>query len=358
MVKVMQISRFDENNDVIKAIMSTKFQHYFIQIPEPLHNKHPLRYIGIKLKALKMLIRIKPNVLIIHNYQGLPYGLLLLLLSKLLKIKTIMQFETDDTMFPRKDLPLKQYLIKLFRMPFIILTAKLADRLQVFTQWEVEMLSEKCRVNESKIRTIPYGTDFEIGTTKKENFILSVARWFERKNLHTILRVFKEVSELKEYLLLICGRFESENYRQYIMKLVDELNLNNKVKFLGFVPDEELKMLYRKAKLFYFPSKMETFGRVYVEAMASGTPIVAMKNSAVQYVVKDGVTGFLRNDEEGQKEAILKLLTDERLYEEMQKNCLKEAEKYRWENVIKRWERLIEELMGLENDKYMRRTTG
>ncbi|HHI00596.1 MAG TPA: hypothetical protein ENL40_03850, partial [Thermococcus litoralis] len=182
MVKVMQISRFDENNDVIKAIMSTKFQHYFIQIPEPLHNKHPWRYIGIKLGALRMLLRTKPNVLIIHNYQGLPYGLLLLLLSKLLKIKTIMQFETDDSMFPRKDLPLKQYLIKLFRMPFIILTAKLADRLQVFTQWEVEMLSEKCRVNESKIRTIPYGTDFEIGTTKKENFILSVARWFERKN--------------------------------------------------------------------------------------------------------------------------------------------------------------------------------
>ena len=50
-------------------------------------------------------------------------------------------------------------------------------------------------------------------------------------------------------------------------------------------------------------------------------------------------------------------MTDEKLYKEMQENCLKEAEKYRWKNVIRKWERLIGELMGVEKDKYMR-TTG
>ena len=39
-------------------------------------------------------------------------------------------------------------------------------------------------------------------------------------------------------------------------------------------------------------------------------------------------------------------MTDEKLYKEMRENCLKEAEKYRWENVIRRWERLIKELVG------------
>ena len=89
------------------------------------------------------------------------------------------------------------------------------------------------------------------------------------------------------------------------------------------------------------PSKLETFGVVFVEAMASGTPIVAMKNSAVQYVVKDGITGFLRNTEDGQKEAILRLLNDEELYRKMQENCLKEASKYCWSNIIEEWERVI-----------------
>jgi len=342
-VKVMQISRFDKENDVIRAIASTSSCHFFMQIYEPLYGK-PWKYIGIKCKSVKELIKIKPDVLIIHNYQGLPFGLLLLLISKLLGIKTIMQFECDNTMFPRKIFPLKQLFIKVLRFPFIVLTAKIADRLQVFTQWEVDILSKF--VDESKTWIIPYGMDFEIGTMEKDNFILSVARWDDRKNLHMIIQTFKKVVELKKDINLVAsGSFRNEKYRDYIKRLVAELGLNGKIEFLGFVSDEKIRELYKKAKIFYLPSKMETFGRVYVEAMASGTPIVAMKISAVQYVVKDGVTGFLRNTEDEQKEAILKLLTDEKLYREMQKNCLKEAERYKWENVTKEWEKLIEELV-------------
>ena len=155
--------------------------------------------------------------------------------------------------------------------------------------------------------------------------------------------------------VILCreGRFETgEGYEGMIKKLLDELDLGDNVKFLDFVLDKEIQDLYKKAKIFYLPSKMETFGRVYAEAMASGTPIVAMKNSAVQYVVTEGMTGFLGNKEEVQKEAILKLLTDDEFYKKMQENCLKEAEKVRWESVIRGWKEVIEELT-LDSEKKM-----
>jgi glycosyltransferase involved in cell wall biosynthesis len=360
-IKVFQISRHGKDNDVINAIMSTNFEHYFYQIPEPLYNWFFWKYITTKIKALLEISKVKPDILIIHEFQGFPFGLFLLLISKILKIKTIMQFELPKEAFPSKNDNLIELIIKLARLPFIILTAKLADRLQVFTEWEVEIISKFTDVK--KTRVIPYGTDFDIGTLPKENYIFTVARWSDRKNLHTILCVFKEVCKRIDNIHLIIGgefykgryyipeegRWETgDEYRNNIMRLVHNLKIEDKIIFLDFVPNEKLKELYRKAKIFYLPSKMETFGRVYVEAMASGTPIVAMKNSAVQYVVKDGVTGFLRNTKEGQKEAILELLTNKKLYRQMQKNCLKEAEKYRWVNVIKEWEKLIRELVDGE----------
>ena len=363
-IKVFQIARH-EKTDFIKSAIVADFDYYFYRIPEPLYNYFFWRYIKAKIKVLLKILKIKPDVLIIYEFQGFPFGLILLLLAKILKIKTIMHFELPEEAFPHKNDNLAKLIIKIIRLPFIILTAKLASKLQVFTKWEVQTLSKFVKIE--KIRVIPYGTSFEIKTLPKDDYIFTVARWSDRKNLQTILRVFKSVissnnNNINIYLIIggkFCngsyyipekGKWETcKEYKDKILKLIEELELKNNIIFLGFIPKNELKMFYRKARIFYLPSKMETFGRVYVEAMASGTPIVAMKNSAVQYVVKDGVTGFLRNDEKGQKEAILKLLTDEKLYKEMQRNCLKEAKKYRWENVTKKWERLIKELVEEKN---------
>lgn len=307
-------------------------------------------------EVFKKLSHIKPDVLIIFHYFGSPFALLIMLVSKLLRIKIVTVTDFTETGLPK----IHKSPLKTIRdgIRYILLSIQLClvDAPVCFTEYEKKVLS-KIISPRNKFYIIPIGGNLEIGTSEKENYILTVSRWWsDRKNLHTILRVFSELIKEKNCRLIVVGKFHEgsyyipdenrretgEEYKQKIMNLIGDLDLKRYVDFVGVKMGKELQELYRKAKIFYLPSKNETFGLVFVEAMASGTPIVAMKNSAVQYVVKDGVTGFLRNTKEEQKEAILKLLTDGKLYSEMQENCLKEAERYRWENVIIEWEKLIE----------------
>ena len=319
-------------------------------------NKH----IG-RLSLFYEILKIKPCVLLLHGHFGSLRGLCILLMSKLLYAKTIAQPDFDEYGFPRLNHKsifddLKQFL----RYILIYLHTLLTDRIVCWTEAEKSVFVNRFTKFSNKFYVIPGGGDFTIETLEKENYILTVSGWWaDRKNLHTILKVFNEVIKQKKCKLVIIGKFiegryhvfdedryeTGEEYKKKIMGLIRDLNLEESVKFAGVVDETVKEELFKKAKIFYLPSKSETFGMVFVEAMASGTPVVAMKNSAVQYVVKDGVTGFLRNTEEGQKEAILRLLTDEKLYKQMQSDCLEEAEKYRWEVVVKEWEDLIEGLV-------------
>ncbi len=306
------------------------------------------------ITIFKKLFELKPDILIIFHHFGSPITIFLQIVSKILHIKTIIVTDFTDTGLPR----IHKSPLKTIRdiLRYILFSSQLflVDAPVCFTDYEKNVLSKMASAE--TFRIIPIGNNFEIQTSRKENYILTVSRWWsDRKNLHTSLRVFSSVIKNKECKFVIVGNFHSgayyisdearwetgEEYKQKIMKLIKDLDLEKHVEFKGVKMGRELQELYRKAKILYLPSKNETFGMTYVEAMSSGTPVVAMGNSAVQYVVRDGVTGFLRNTEEDQKEAILKLLTDEMLYKQMEINCLKEAEKYRWENVVKQWEYLI-----------------
>ena len=331
--------------------------------PKNVRLNFPIFLIRSKFKLLYFILKNKPEVIIIYVMFGSLLSLLIMILSKILRIKVISFPDFAEYGIPKLHKSLWKTIVDVFRYLLMLPQFTLSDKIVVATRHEIGTLSRIKKVDREKYSIIPYGHDIDIGTERKEKYIFTASRWWrDRKNLHTIIKVFSKVlTEKPGYKLYIAGDFlkgedwevlacegrreTGEDYKKKIVKLIKKFGLERDVDFLGIKVGRELESLFKRAKIFYLPSKYETFGTVYIQSMASGTPIVAMKNSAVQYVVKDGVTGFLRNDEEGQKEAILRLLTDEKLYKEMQKNCLKEAEKYKWENVIKKWESLIEELI-------------
>lgn len=302
------------------------------------------------------IIRLKPKTVVVFHRLGLPQRALLILIAKIFSMKVVRVLDLSIDNLPKfKKIPVLKLPIEVIKHISIYLQLLLADEIVCWTKYEIDILPKSMKVDKGKFHIIPIGHNFQIGTPPaKKNHIITVSKlWSPRKNLDTIVDVFGRVVRERECKLIVVGNFLEgkyktsdgyeigERYRRRVMDIIKEKNMGDYIEFVGTKSSEELQGLYRESRIFYLPSKLETFGMVFVEAMASGLPIVAMPNSAVKYVVRDGITGFLREDPEEQKEAILKLLSDEKLYKKMQENCLKEAENYRWENIIEKWHEII-----------------
>jgi glycosyltransferase involved in cell wall biosynthesis len=137
--------------------------------------------------------------------------------------------------------------------------------------------------------------------------ILCVAHLYPRKGVDTLLRAFARLTA--DAVLRIVGIGpESERLEH----LAHDLNIADRVQFLGHLPFTVLAAEYRNADVFALPTEQEGFGIVFLEAMASSLPIIATRVAAVPEVVEDGVTALLVDpgDEAALAQTLEKLLRD------------------------------------------------
>lgn len=150
-----------------------------------------------------------------------------------------------------------------------------------------------------------------------DNFVLGVmgSRIAHFKGQHIAIKALKNLIDKghKEVRLLITGSTaidRSEGYLQDLKKTITEMNLNGRVRFTGFVDD--ITSIYNAIDLLVLPSQKEPFGRVLIEAMAMGKPVIASRSGGAVEVVEDGVSGilFTTDDCEELKNAILKIINN------------------------------------------------
>lgn len=129
--------------------------------------------------------------------------------------------------------------------------------------------------------------------------ILTVAHMYPRKNLGVLLRAY---AHLRDAGIAFEGWVVGDGpCRPAWERLRDALRLRDRVAFLGTIPRRDLQGRYRRAALFCLPSRQEGFGIVFLEAMASGTPIVAARMAAIPEVVADGEVGLLVDPDDPQE---------------------------------------------------------
>lgn len=170
----------------------------------------------------------------------------------------------------------------------------------------------------------------------ENEFVLYLGGLDWRKNVTTLIRAFARISG--PWQLAIAGEPYSSDKRLYpdLRQVVHEMGAEDRVKFLGFVAEEDMPALYSAASLFVFPSLYEGFGLPPLEAMACGTPVLCSNAASLPEVVGDGAMLFDPKDEDALSQALASLLGDEVLRSELREAGLRQVQRFSWHNTAER----------------------
>lgn len=222
-----------------------------------------------------------------------------------------------------------------------MLTLRRADKVIALTSYAKGLLVAE-GLDERKIHVITPGISTDklryipFADKPKDRIVLvAVGYLSKRKGMEYVIKAFGEVLKgHRKVLLRIIGDGPELGS---IKELARGLGLEDYVEFLGYVPHNEVQTHYRDAHIFVSMSRSESWGQVYLEAMASGIPVVTSENVGSKEIVRDGVFGYLIDQEDAQMLAVRinHLLDNWQLMDEFGRKAREEAEsRYDWETVI------------------------
>jgi glycosyltransferase involved in cell wall biosynthesis len=165
-------------------------------------------------------------------------------------------------------------------------------------------------------------------------YLLSVGSLEPGKNRPRLIRAYARLRERGlESPLVIVGQPAWEYEAEY--ELVTRRGLSEHVKFLGYVPDEDMPALYSGASVFAFPSLYEGFGLPVLEAMACGAPVVTSQGSATQEVAGDAALLVDPRDTSAIEHAIDQLISNRWLRSDLRSRGFERAKKFSWERAAR-----------------------
>ncbi len=177
-------------------------------------------------------------------------------------------------------------------------------------------------------------------------FILFVGLVEPRKNIPFLIRAFKAlVVEGFKHKLVIAGRFGW--MYQEVFNQIEELGLKDRVQFTGYLPQDDLPMVYNLASLFVYPTKYEGFGFPALEAMACGTPVITTAISSLPEIVGDAGILVPPGDEQALTGAMAEVLRDSTLSNQLRTRGLQRSEYFTWERTARETMKVYKQvLMG------------
>ena len=219
-----------------------------------------------------------------------------------------------------------------------------ADYIQTLSQhladWALDM-NAKC-----PILVVPNAVDFELFSKRKSHtdleilkqqlgkkiddiFIITTSRLVVKNAVGDIISALQYLPDNVKFLILGTGYQEMELKDQ-----VKSLGLENRVNFLGYVPHKEMPQYLHISDIFIRPSISEGFGNSYIEAMATGIPVIATPVGGIVDFLKDGETGLFCevNNPRSVAQKVEKLIKDKESRDFIIKNAIEMVkEKYQWD---------------------------
>jgi glycosyltransferase involved in cell wall biosynthesis len=182
------------------------------------------------------------------------------------------------------------------------------------------------------------------GIRPEDKLLLFMGRVAEEKNIDFLFRIVERLrSRVPGLKLLVAGEGGA---KKRLEALAGTMGLSDIVQFVGYLRREDWRDCYAGADLFVFASVTETQGLVVTEAMAAGTPVVAVGEMGVKDVMASGKGGLTtRLDEAEFSEAVHRMLTDPALYRQKKSETRAEAAKWSSTAMAKRMIEAYEKIL-------------
>ncbi|EMA13961.1 glycosyltransferase family 4 protein [Haloarcula marismortui] len=250
------------------------------------------------------------------------------------------------------------YLLKFFFYPLNVvmdyLVGQQADMVVAISDHAYRELTTTYGLDEDKVAMIPHGVDTEWfyprdkqhpAVNAEKTTLLYVGRLGARKGLDLALQALANVDN-DDVELLIAGTGRHEDS---LRELARELDIADRVRFLGYVPEKELPALYSSSDVFILPSKYEGFGLVLLESMACGTPVIGADAGGIPTAIDTGETGLTPDRSVSQfAAAIEQMVQDDRSRTAMAEAGIQATHKSSWETIAGKVEELYQAHLNID----------
>lgn len=205
-------------------------------------------------------------------------------------------------------------------------------------------------ISTKKITAIPlaYNSDhFRLLTIDNQEinqnhpYFLYIGRHDPYKNLHRLIDAFAAIHNSQDYQLWIVG-ISDQRYTPKLKIQADELGLSKQIKFLDYVPYNQLPTIINQAIALVFPSLWEGFGLPVLEAMACGTPVITSNISSLPEVA--GEAALLVNPYNTKEitNAMQTIAEDSKLRSHLSNLSLEQAKQFSWQKTGQATKEILE----------------
>ena len=227
-----------------------------------------------------------------------------------------------------------------------------ADLIITISEFSKNEIIKYMNVNPDKIKVVPCGIDHSIYHERiasrviceikkkydlNKEYFLYVGTLEPRKNIKAIIYAYRLLVQRKgddSPNLVLAGK-KGWGYEE-IANLVNELQLDKKVIFTGYIEEDDKPALISGAVGFLFPSLYEGFGIPPLEAMACGTPVLVSNEASLPEVVGNAGMKVAHNDYDSMSEFMEKLFFEPGYRHKWSEEGIKQAQLFSWENSAKK----------------------
>ncbi len=205
------------------------------------------------------------------------------------------------------------------------------------SQYLLEQAERQGTLGQRKGTVVPLGVNHSefCPTGEEEEFALYAGRIHPHKSLELAIAAMKGTSQDKSLVIAgdVAGEFSW--YKEKLIRIAEKIGVSDRVRIIESPPDSEVVRLMQRCSAFLFPSTIDTFGLVVLEAMACGKPMIACNRGGVPEVVGDA--GFLLepNIQQWQK-TVNRVLSDSGLRSQMQERSLSRSKCFSWEKTTEK----------------------